>query len=86
MKTTGFVRKVDVLGRLTIPMELRKKMRIDVRDAVEIFIDEDYILLKKYEPCDLFTGEMDELIDYEGKKVSKKSIVKMAEMAGFEIR
>jgi transcriptional pleiotropic regulator of transition state genes len=49
---------------------------------LEIFIDSDKIILKKYEPADIFTGEMDNLIDYHGKKVSVSSIREMAKIAG----
>jgi transcriptional pleiotropic regulator of transition state genes len=86
MKSTGFVRKLDVLGRLTIPSELRKQLDILEKDAVEIFMNDGYVLLKKYEPCDMFTGEMEELIDFEGKKVSKKTILRMAEVAGLSLQ
>ena len=82
MKSTGIVRKVDELGRIVLPIELRKVLHIEVRDALEIFVDEGKIILKKYEPADIFTGSMDELIDYKGKKVSKQSIIEMAKLAG----
>ncbi len=85
MRSTGFVRKVDVLGRITIPSEMRVKMDLGAKDAVEIFEDREFMLIKKYEPCDLFTGEMEDLIDFEGKKVSRKSIIRMAKKAGFKI-
>ncbi|WP_421927685.1 AbrB/MazE/SpoVT family DNA-binding domain-containing protein [Lysinibacillus capsici] len=48
MKSTGIVRKVDELGRLVIPKELRRTLNIEEKDAVEIFIDGDQIILKKY--------------------------------------
>ena len=82
---TGFVRRMDSLGRITIPRELRTQMNLVSRDAVEIFQIEDSVILKKYAPCDIFTGEMDELIEFEGKKISKKSILRMAQIAGFTI-
>lgn len=86
MKSTGFVRKLDVLGRLTIPSEIRKQMSIVSKDAVEIYMNDGYVMLKKYEPCDMFTGEMEELIEFEGKKVSKNTIRKMAEVAGLALQ
>ena len=49
MKSTGIVRKVDELGRIVIPIELRRVLDIEVKDAMEIFVDEDLIVLKKYE-------------------------------------
>lgn len=50
MKATGIVRKTDQLGRIVIPMELRKKLGIGENDPLEIFVDEDMIILKKYQP------------------------------------
>jgi len=82
MKSTGIVRKVDELGRVVLPIELRKTLNIDVRDPMEIFVDEDKVILKKYEPADIFSGDMEDLIEYKGKKVSKKSITEMAKLAG----
>ena len=85
MKSTGIVRKVDELGRIVLPVELRKKLNINIKDPLEIFTSNDRIVLQKYEPADVFTGDMDDLIEYKGKKVSKKSICELAEIAGFEI-
>jgi transcriptional pleiotropic regulator of transition state genes len=85
MKSTGIVRKVDELGRIVLPIELRRSLNIDVKDSLEIFVDEEKIVLKKYEPADIFTGKMDNLIDYCGKKVSISSIKEMAEIAGLKI-
>ncbi len=85
MKSTGIVRKVDELGRVVLPIELRRNLNIDVKDSLEIFVDDDKIILKKYEPADIFTGSMDNLIDYNGKKVSVASILEMAKIAGLHI-
>ena len=60
MKSTGIVRKIDELGRVVIPIELRRTLEIHEKDAVEIFVDEDRIILQKYEPrmtCAI-TGEI----------------------------
>lgn len=60
MKSTGMVRKVDELGRITLPIELRRSLSLDIKDPVEIFIDGDQIILKKYKPnmaC-MATGEV----------------------------
>ena len=56
MKATGIVRKVDVLGRIVLPIELRKNLDIEREDPIEIYVDGDYILLKKYEPACIFCG------------------------------
>ncbi|MFP4697636.1 MAG: AbrB/MazE/SpoVT family DNA-binding domain-containing protein [Eubacteriales bacterium] len=85
MKSTGIVRKLDELGRITLPIELRRNLHINEKDPLEIFVDDEKIILKKYQPCDIFTGEMDELIDYYGKKISKKSIIEMAKIAGVNL-
>ena len=85
MKSTGIVRKVDELGRIVLPVELRKSLNINIKDPLEIFTSNDRIVLKKYEPSDIFTGEMKDLIEYKGKKVSKQSIRELAELAGFSI-
>ncbi|MFJ7407152.1 MULTISPECIES: AbrB/MazE/SpoVT family DNA-binding domain-containing protein [unclassified Lysinibacillus] len=58
MKSTGIVRKVDDLGRVVLPIELRRTLGIDVKDALEIFIDDDQIILQKYQP----NTEKDEVV------------------------
>lgn len=82
MKDTGIIRKLDELGRITIPIELRRALGVGERDQLEIFVEDDKIILKKYEPSDVFTGSKSDLYDYNGKKVSKKSIVDLAKLAG----
>ena len=56
MKATGIVRKVDELGRIVLPIELRRTLDIEIKDPIEIFVDDEYILLKKYEPACIFCG------------------------------
>ena len=55
MKATGIVRKVDELGRIVLPIELRRTLDIEIKDPIEIYVDGDYILLKKYEPACIFS-------------------------------
>lgn len=86
LKSTGVVRKVDELGRVVLPIELRRNLGIMEKDPLEIFVDDEKIILKKYEPADVFTGSMDDLIDFKGKKVSKASIIEMARLAGVDIK
>lgn len=60
MKSTGIVRKVDELGRVVIPIELRRTLGIEEKDALEIYVDDEKIILKKYKPnmtC-VITGEV----------------------------
>ncbi len=82
MKSTGIVRKLDELGRITLPIELRRTLGITEREELEIFVDDDKIILAKYEPQDIFTGDKRGLIEYHGKKVSRKNIQEMAKIAG----
>jgi len=82
MKATGIVRRLDELGRVVLPIELRKIMHIKDRDSLEVFVTHDSIILKKYEPACIFTDESDLLIEYKGRKISTKAVKEMAEMAG----
>ena len=82
MKSTGIVRKLDELGRITLPIELRRTLNVQERDPLEIYVEEDKIILKKYEPCDIFTGNQKDLFDYCGKKISKASILELAKLSG----
>lgn len=85
MKATGVVRKLDELGRITLPIELRRALDLDVKDGLEICVEEDCIILRKYESGDIFNGRTENLIEYEGKKVSKQSILEMAAIAGLDV-
>ena len=82
MKTTGVIRKLDELGRITLPIELRRSLNLDVKDALEITVQDDCIILKKAANTDIFTGGTEDLVEYEGKKVSKASILALAKLAG----
>lgn len=82
MKSTGVVRRLDELGRITLPIELRRTLDVSERDPLEIFVDQGKIILEKYEPYDVFTGSKENLIDYQGKKVSKETIIELAKLAG----
>lgn len=86
MKSTGIIRKLDELGRITIPIELRRNLQLDEKDALEISINENQIILTKYCTSDIFTGSQDDLIEYMGKPVSRETVRKLAELAGFEIK
>ncbi len=80
MKATGLVRRIDDLGRIVIPMELRRQMDLNDKDSLEIFVEKEMIILKKYVPCDIFTGSMDNLVEYKGKKISKDTIKELSEL------
>ncbi|WP_126427679.1 AbrB/MazE/SpoVT family DNA-binding domain-containing protein [Brevibacillus marinus] len=67
MKATGIVRKVDELGRVVLPKELRDTFNIEIRDSLEIYVDQEKIILKKYEPACIFCGNAGDVIRYKGK-------------------
>lgn len=69
MKATGIVRKVDELGRIVLPIELRRTLDIEERDPLEIYLDEGRIVLQKYEPACLFCGSARGLLHYKGKNI-----------------
>ena len=69
MKSTGMVRKVDELGRIVLPAEIRQSMDINVRDALEIFTDEGRIILQKYEPSCVFCTKVDNITLYKNKRI-----------------
>lgn len=85
LKSVGIVRGVDDVGRLVIPKGLRKSLDIKPGDVFEIYTDDDSIVLKKYNPADIFTGEMDDLVEYKGKKVSVNTIKELARIAGLKV-
>ncbi|MGI6614527.1 MAG: AbrB/MazE/SpoVT family DNA-binding domain-containing protein [Dethiobacteria bacterium] len=78
MKSTGIVRKVDELGRIVIPIELRRTLGIDVKDALEIYVDGEKIVLKKYEPACLFCGNADNVKHYCNRIICRECIEKLA--------
>lgn len=69
MKSTGIVRKVDELGRVVLPMELRRTLDIAEKDALEIFTEGSSIILKKYEPACIFCADAKDVINYKGKNI-----------------
>ena len=74
MKATGIVRKVDELGRIVLPIELRRTLGIEIKDPIEIYVEGEYIILKKYNPSCCLCGSMDGLKNFNGKNICKKCI------------
>lgn len=72
MKSTGIVRKIDELGRVVLPIELRRTYDLAVRDSIEIYTEDDKIILKKFQRSCIFCGESEDLIEYKGKTVCAK--------------
>lgn len=77
MKSTGVVRRVDELGRIVIPIELRRTLDIAEKDALEIYVDGEQIILKKYEPACIFCGDTRDVINYKGKNICQKCFEEM---------
>ncbi len=69
MKSTGIVRKVDELGRVVIPIELRRTLNIEEKDSLEIYVDGEHIILKKCEPACIFCGNAKDVVQYKGKNI-----------------
>lgn len=69
MKSTGIVRKIDDLGRIVLPKELRTMLDISERDSLEIFRDGNMIILQKYEPSCVFCGGSDSVSGFKGKNI-----------------
>lgn len=74
MKSTGVVRKVDELGRIVIPIELRRTLDIAEKDALEIYVEGEHIILKKYEPACIFCGDARDVNNYRGKNICKNCL------------
>ena len=79
MKATGIVRNADNLGRIVIPIELRKRLNIDIKDPVEVFMDKDSIVIKKYNPECMFCGSLENITEYKGKKVCESCLNEVKE-------
>ncbi len=69
MKSTGIVRKLDNLGRIVLPIELRRTLQIEEKDPVEIFVEDDMVILKKYQPSCLFCGDAKGVISFKGRNI-----------------
>lgn len=71
MKSTGVVRRLDELGRIVIPIELRRTLDLADRDCLEIFTEGGQIILQKYQPACIFCGEAKDIVNYKGKNICK---------------
>ncbi len=80
MKSTGVVRKVDELGRIVIPIELRRNLSIAEKDALEIYVDGESIILKKYEPACIFCGNAKDIKVYQGKNICPECLNTLANL------
>ena len=77
MKSIGIVRKIDELGRIVLPIETRRQLELEPKDGVEIFVDEDRIILKKYQPCCMFCNDGDDIVLFKEKKICRKCLLEL---------
>ena len=75
MKSTGIVRKVDELGRIVLPIEMRRTLDIAERDALEIYVDGSSVILKKYKPSCIFCDATRDITEFKGKNVCPKCLM-----------
>ncbi|MDR3304615.1 MAG: AbrB/MazE/SpoVT family DNA-binding domain-containing protein [Clostridiales Family XIII bacterium] len=80
MKATGIVRKVDELGRIVLPMELRRTLNIQKEDPIEIYVDGESIILRKYEPACIFCSSATEVSNIRGKNICRKCLEEIKEL------
>ncbi len=74
MRSTGIVRKVDELGRIVVPIETRRGLGVAEKDSLEIFVDGNSIILKKYQPACIFCEDAKDIINYKGKNICRNCL------------
>jgi len=79
MKATGMIRSLDQLGRIVIPIELRRVLGIEIGDGLEFYSDENAIVLKKYEPACIFCDNAKDIRVYKGKNVCGECYAELKE-------
>ena len=79
MKSTGIVRKVDELGRIVLPIELRRTLDIAERDELEIYLDDDKVILRKYEPSCIFCTNVEGITLYKNKRICAECLAALKE-------
>lgn len=80
MKSTGIIRKVDELGRIVLPIEIRRNLDIAERDEIEIYMENDHIVLQKYEPNCVFCSSSYSLVSYKGKNICAECVRNMTKV------
>lgn len=74
MKSTGIVRKVDELGRIVLPIELRRNLDIEEKDALEIYVEGTSVILRKYQPSCIFCDNADDVVNFKGKNICRQCL------------
>lgn len=79
MKSTGIVRKVDELGRIVLPIELRRNLGIEEKDALEIYVEGASVILRKYQPSCIFCDNADDVVNFRGKNICRSCLKELLE-------
>lgn len=74
MKATGIVRQMDSLGRIVLPIELRRTLDIAQKDSLEIYVEGSQIILKKYQPSCIFCNRTKDIVTFKGKSICPKCL------------
>lgn len=80
MKSTGIVRKVDELGRIVLPIEMRRTLDIAEKDALEIYVEGASVILKKYKPSCIFCDSNKDILQFKGKNVCPKCMRELTDL------
>lgn len=80
MKSTGIVRKVDELGRIVLPIEMRHTLDIEEKDALEIYVEGSSVILKKYKPSCIFCDTTKDIVVFKGKNICPKCLKELKEL------
>ena len=80
MKSTGIIRRMDELGRVVIPIEIRNQFNIVEKDPIEIYVEGSSIVLKKFEPNCIFCGNTKNLLNYKDKLICKDCSTKIGKL------
>lgn len=80
MKSTGIVRKVDELGRIVLPIEMRRTLDIGEKDALEIYVEGSSVILKKYKPSCVFCDATKDITVFKGKNIRPKCLKELKEL------
>ena len=80
MKSTGIVRKVDELGRIVLPIEMRRTLDIGEKDALESYVEGSSVILKKYKPSCVFCDATKDITVFKGKNICPKCLKELKEL------
>ncbi len=80
MKSTGVTRQIDELGRFVLPVEIRRALNINLKDYLEIHVENDSIVLRKFQPSCLFCGNTEDNVLFDNKRICRTCLMKLKEL------